>query len=123
IVKTTGYFRVGSKGIGFTIDASSFTPSLVVKLNGSAALYACVATQSVVRAFVSIVRSLPDVVDQSSTWRGCVVDDHVSMKYSAFGDMSIEWRPGVVVTRVRSVPSNFTRQSCRSSGDGCVEVK
>jgi len=40
-----------------------------------------------------------------------------------FGDMSIEWRPAVVVIRLRPVPSNLICQSCRSSGDGFVDVK
>src|SRR5438045_3254127 len=105
MVKTTGYFRAGSNGTGLTIDASIFTPSEVVKLNGSAGLYVCDASHADVSALPSSVRSLPPVVDQSSTCRGCVVDDQVSMKYCASGDMSIVCRPGVVVIRRRPVPS------------------
>src|SRR3954468_20839220 len=123
MVKTTGYFRVESKGTGRTIAASILTPSEVVKLNGTAGLYVCDAIHSVVIAFDSMVRSFPRVVDQSSTCLGWVVDDQVSMKYCALGDMSIACRPGVVVTRSSPEPSNLTFHSCRSSGDGFVDVK
>src|ERR1041385_8310722 len=123
MVKTTGYFFAGSKGTGFTIDASILTPSDVGKLDGRAGLYVGDASQVVVAELASIVRSLPFAVDQSSTCLGCDTDDQVSMKYCAFGDMSIVWRPGVVVIRFKPDPSNFTCQSCRSSGDGFVDVK
>ena len=92
-------------------------------MNSSGARYSCVASHCVVAALASIVRNLPLAVDQSSTCRGCVVDDHVSMKYRALGDMLISWRPAVVVMRLRPDPSKFTCQSCRSSGDGFVDVK
>src|SRR5215217_6718354 len=115
MANTTGYFFDGSKPVGLIIDASIFTPSDVVKLKRVIGEYSWLASHCDVGALPSSVRSFPPVTDQRSTCFGCVVDDHVSMKYCAFGDMLIVCRPAVVVMRFNPVPSNFTSQRCRSS--------
>jgi len=73
--KITGYFRVESKGTGFTTEASMRAPSDAVKVNSSGVEYACDASHSLLPAFFSSVRSLRPAVVHSSTCRGWVVDD------------------------------------------------
>src|SRR5512141_1768474 len=123
MANTTGYFFEGSKPDGSIIDASILTPSEVVKRNIVIGEYSCVDSHFTVAALSSSVRSFPPVADQSSTCLGCVVDDHVSMKYWAFGDMLMLCRPAVVVMRFIPLPSNLISHNCRSSGDGLVAVK
>src|SRR5258705_5455842 len=120
--KITGYRLPGSNGIGLTMLPSMRAPSDVVNVKISAGEYACVASQVVVAALLSIVRNFRPAAVQSSTCVGCFSDEYRSMKYVAFGDMLIRWVPSAVVVRCLPVPSNRTEYNWRLSGDASVDV-